>query len=208
MDEVNYLLIMASALVAIASPGSATLAIAGAAMNHGRYVGLALALGVLTGSLFWSICAAFGLAAILHTHIWLFEILRYLGALYLLYLAAKALRSVFSSKALTLSEEKVGTLKNAYFKGLLIHLTNPKAIIFFTALYSVGVPATIHPVELLSVILIVGAISCIGFVSYAVLFSNKIARRVYFKSKVIFESLFVLFFGAAGIKLLTKSVEQ
>lgn len=206
MEEINYLLIVSSAFAAIASPGPATLAIAGASMSRGRYFGLSLAAGVLTGSLFWSMAAAFGLAAILHANVWIFVLLKYSGALYLLFLAFKSLRSAFSCSQLTLPESHAVTLRGSYFKGLLIHLTNPKAILFFGSLYSIGVPATAQPMELLSVIFVVGLVSMFIFLGYAVLFSNGTARHIYLKSKVIFEGLFALFFGVASFKLLTSEV--
>lgn len=208
MEEINYLLIVLAALAAIASPGPATLAIAGTSMNQGRYLGLAMAAGVLTGSLVWSTSAAFGLAAILHANVWFFEILRYCGALYLLYLALKSLHSAFSARPLSLPENKAASARSNYFKGLLIHLTNPKAILFFGSLYSIGVPATVSPPALLSVILVVGAVSSLVFLGYAVLFSNGTARQVYLKSKVVFESVFAMFFGAASFKLLTSRIGE
>ncbi|WP_311567862.1 LysE family translocator [Photobacterium arenosum] len=159
MEEINYLLIIVSAFAAIASPGPATLAIAGASMKHGRYLGLSLAAGVLTGSLLWSAFAAFGLAALMHTNVWLFETLRYCGALYLLYLAWKSLRSAFQSASLELPDSQISTVKGNYVKGLLIHLTNPKAVLFFGALYSMGVPAAAGSADLISVILVVGVVS-------------------------------------------------
>lgn len=206
MEDINYLLIVVSAIAAIASPGPATLAIAGASMNHGRHFGLSMAAGVLTGSLFWSASAAFGLAAILHANVWVFEALRYCGALYLLYLALKSLRSAFNATQLDLPDNPAATVKGNYFKGLLIHLTNPKAILFFASLYSIGVPATVSPLNLLSVIIVVGAVSSCVFLGYAVLFSNGVARRVYLKSKVVFESVFAVFFGAASFKLLASEI--
>ncbi|PWQ99554.1 LysE family translocator [Leucothrix arctica] len=206
MAEINYLLIILSALAAIASPGPATLAIAGTSMSHGRYFGLSLAAGVLTGSLIWSATAAFGLATVLHTNVWLFEILRYCGALYLLFLAFKSLRYALSSISISLPENQKSTLKGNYFKGLLIHLTNPKAILFFGSLYSIGVPSTAQPIELLSVIFVVGSVSSLIFLGYAFLFSNRLARQRYLKSKVVFESIFALFFGVAGLKLLTSEI--
>ncbi len=208
MEEINYLLIVTAAFAAIASPGPATLAIAGTSMSHGRYFGLSLAAGVLTGSLFWSTAAAFGLAAVLHTNVWVFEILRYCGALYLLYLAFKSLRSAFNSTPLDLPGNKTVTVRGHYFKGLLIHLTNPKAILFFGALYSIGVPTTAQPIELLSVILVVGAVSLLIFLGYAVLFSNRFARQVYLKTKVAFEAVFAVFFGVVGFKLLTSKIVE
>ena len=203
MEEINYTLIVIAAVATIASPGPATLAIIGASMNHGRYIGLCIAAGILTGSLMWSTLAAFGLAAVLHTNAWLFEILRYLGALYLLYLAYKSLRSAFSKSTLTVPESQTANAKSSYLKGLLIHLTNPKAIFFFGSLYSIGVPANSTPTALLSVIFLVGIVSASIFFGYAVLFSNAFARKVYLKSKVVFESVFAVFFGVASLRLLT-----
>ncbi|GAA0359753.1 LysE family translocator [Bowmanella denitrificans] len=171
-------------------------------MKQGRRAGVCLAFGVLSGSLFWSTSAAFGLAAILHTNVWLFEVFRYCGALYLLYLAVKSLRSAFSTAPLTLPANQAMTAKGCYLSGLLIHLTNPKAILFFAALYSIGVPPTASPLALLSVILVVGALSSLIFLGYAVLFSYSGVRRIYLKSKRVFESVFAVFFGAASLKLL------
>ena len=206
MEEINYLLIVITAVIAIASPGPATLAIAGMSMSNGRRFGFVLALGVLTGSLLWSVSAAFGLAAVLHTNTWLFEAMRYCGALYLLYLAFKSLRSALNSAPLTLSSQKTTTTRETYLKGLLLHLTNPKAILFFSALYSVGVPATARPIELISVILMVGALSASVFLGYAIIFSSQTARQIYLKSKTVFESVFAVFFGIAGLKLLTSGL--
>lgn len=206
MQEINYLLITASAFVAIGSPGPATLAIAGASMSHGRYCGLLLAFGVLTGSLLWSTAAAFGLAAILHANVWVFEFLRYCGAIYLLFLSFKSFRSVFGSSQPTLPESHAATLRESYIKGLLIHLTNPKAVLFFGSLYSIGVPATAQPIELLSVIFTVGVVSACIFLGYAIAFSNAAARRIYLSSKRVFEGVFAVFFGTASYKLLTSEI--
>ncbi|WP_447027021.1 LysE family translocator [Vibrio alginolyticus] len=126
-------------------------------MNHGRRFGGYLAAGVLTGSLFWSTSAAFGLATILYSNVWLFEILRYCGAFYLLYLALKSVHSACNIEQLKLPKTYVTTKKGNYLTGVLIHLTNPKAILFFGALYSIGVPPKASPLELLSVFFCCGA---------------------------------------------------
>jgi threonine efflux protein len=77
MDALSALpAILATALVAAASPGPATLAIVGTAMADGRRTALRLALGVLSGSLIWSIAAAAGLAALMLTHGWIVQAIR------------------------------------------------------------------------------------------------------------------------------------
>ncbi len=208
MQEINYVLIFFAALIAIASPGPATLAISGTSLNQGRKYGLALAVGVLTGSLLWSFSAAFGLAVLMSANAWLFEVLRYFGAGYLLYLAYKSLRSALSANQEDLLNSPVSELKSAYLRGLLIHLSNPKAILFFVALYSLGLPKEVSSIELLKVIATVGLTSLCIFIGYALLFSIPKVRVLYLKSRRIFESVFAVFFGIASVKVLTGNLNM
>ena len=207
MQEIHYALILIGAFVAMASPGPATLAIASSSMNQGRVQGLALASGILTGSLFWSCSAAFGLGAVLFANVWLFESLRYVGAAYLLCLAYKSCRSAMANKTdenkiLAMTETKQTSLRSAYFRGLAIHLTNPKAILFLGSLFAMGMPRSVSTQGLLSVIVLLTIQSaCINF-GYAMLFSNPRIRQGYFKMKRAFDTVFALMFGAAGIKIL------
>lgn len=207
MQEIHYALILIGAFVAMASPGPATLAIASTSMNQGRVQGLALASGILTGSLFWSCSAAFGLGAVLFANVWLFESLRYIGAAYLLFLAYKSCRSAMANKTdenkiLAMTETKQTSLRSAYFRGLVIHLTNPKAILFLGSLFAMGMPSSVSTQGLLSVIVLLTVQSaCVNF-GYAVLFSNQRICQGYFKMKRAFDTVFALMFGAAGIKIL------
>ena len=96
--DVNLTLILLASLVAVASPGPSTMAIAGTSMGSGRVAGLTLASGTMIGSFFWSISAALGLSAVMMAHAWLFEVMRYAGTAYLLFLAYKSAKSALSPK--------------------------------------------------------------------------------------------------------------
>lgn len=208
METVNLPLILTIALVAVASPGPATLAIAGTSMGSGRKHGLALASGIMSGSLFWSISAAFGLGAVMLANAWMFEIVRYFGAAYLLFLAYKSIRSVFnSSSTKTQNKIVVETLHAAYLKGLAIHITNPKAILFFGSLFSIGVPADSSPVTLLTVIAVIATQSAIVFFGYAFLFSSASVTAGYMKLQRWFDATFAVVFGAAGVRFLLTPLE-
>ncbi|MEP1964843.1 LysE family translocator [Tateyamaria sp.] len=203
MSDINLPLILLAALLASASPGPATLTIAGTSMTSGRRAGLAVATGVTTGSLTWSISAAFGLGAIMLANAWLFEIIRYAGAAYLGCLAIKSARAAWLGATLKVPPTATHDLKGHYAKGLALHLTNPKAILFFGALYSVGVPPGTPAIGLLSVILAVGALSFTIFHGYALIFSSARMMRTYVRAKRGFEAAFALFFGAAALRILT-----
>ena len=202
MEHINYLVILMAALVAVASPGPATLAITSVAINQGRAHGIMLAIGIWCGSLFWSCTAAFGLGAVMSANIWLFEILRYAGAGYLLFLAYKAAFSAVRGKTLQTANIATASLPKSYLKGLAIHLTNPKAILFFSALYAIGVPHHIGVAGLLKVIAVVALQSGVIFVGYALLFSTQKARAMYLKLNRAFDIVFGTFFGIAGVKVL------
>ena len=201
--DINLPLILFAALIATASPGPATLTIAGTSMASGRRYGLAVASGVTTGSWTWSIAAALGLGAVMLSYAWIFEAIRYLGAAYLLYLAFKSARAAFSSaefapKAMAVHSRKTGLCKRA---GL--HLTNPKAILFFGSLFAIGVPAGASHGSLAIIICAVGLQSLIVFHGYALLFSNRAVMAQYMRLRRWFEATFAIAFGAAGLKILT-----
>ena len=206
IDHINFPLILGAALLAVASPGPSTLAIAGTAMAHGRVQALALVAGIVTGSWTWSIAAALGLSALMLSHAWVFELLRYLGAAYLLYLGWKSARSALSSTPLRLRSVTSRDHRAAFGKGLAMHLTNPKAILFFGALYSVGVPADATPAEIASVVVAVGIQSMAVFATYALVFSNPRVVVLYMRLRRWFEGAFAVAFGFAGLKLLTARI--
>ena len=100
MDEMNWTLMLIASFVASASPGPATLGIAGTSMRDGHAAGVILTFGIIAWSFIWSVTAAFGLGAILLTHVWIIETIRYLGSAYLLYLVFKSLRSAIAKTGL------------------------------------------------------------------------------------------------------------
>ena len=203
MVEINYFLIITAAFFAVASPGPATLSIAGTSMSQGRLHGATLAAGTLTGSFFWSCSAAFGLSAIMYTNVWLFELVRYIGACYLIFLAYKAARSVMSDKDMEISDISSSGFMKTYLRGVAIHLTNPKAILFFGSLYAIGIPTNTAPEDLFKVIGVVGLESLIIFQGYAYVFSIPKVRRAYLTLRRWFEAFFAVIFGVAGFKILT-----
>lgn len=205
-DHINIPLILTASLLATASPGPSTLAIAGTAMAHGRLQAMALVAGIASGSWTWSIAAALGLSALMLANAWVFEVLRYFGAGYLLFLAYKSARSALSPMPVKLRSVSSRSYRIAYGKGLMMHLTNPKAILFFGALYSVGVPATATPIEIASVVVIVGLQSLLIFVTYGLLFSNPRIVAIYMRMRRWIESVFALAFGFAGVKLLSAEI--
>lgn len=205
--EMNLPIILLAALIASVSPGPATLALAGTSMASGRRSGLALASGITSGSLLWSVAAALGLGAMMLANVWVFELIRYFGAAYLMFLAYKAARSAFFNKNLA-TRSFTGGKRSLYAKGFALHLTNPKAILFFGSLFSLGIPPGTGVQELALVILAVGCQSFLVFHGYALLFSSQAMTQLYLKLRRWFEVAFAIGFGAASLKILTTKVQS
>lgn len=203
LHDINLPLILLAGLIAGASPGPATLAIAGTSMASGRVHGLALASGIVTGSLIWSVSAAFGLGALMLANTWILEIVRVFGAGYLIFLGIKSAKSAMTPGKLKLHGLVHASAKRAYFKGVALHLTNPKAILYFGSLYSIGIPAGTPPSSLVIVIAAMALLGIVIFLGYALLFSSELMRRNYLRMRRWFEGVFAVAFALAGIKILT-----
>lgn len=208
IGHIHLTLIMLAAFIAVASPGPAVLAIAGTSMKAGRRSGLVFASGVTTGSLTWSIGAAAGLSAVMLANAWLIEAIRYFGAAYLLFLAFKSARSALTPGIVAVQGLASASPRRAFVRGLTLHLTNPKAILFFGSLYSFGVPADATLADLALIVAAVGLQSAVVLHGYAVLFSNPIVVAGYLKLRRWFDGVFAAAFGYAGYKILSAKLQS
>lgn len=203
MTGFEFSLLLLAWAIGGASPGPATLAIASTSMERGRAAGLCVAAGIVVGSASWGIAAALGMSALMLANAWLVEILRYVGAAYLIYLGLKALKSAMSEKPMTAARAKSGDLSAVFVKGLMLHLTNPKAIFGWGAIFAIAVPPGSSPSDLVQMFLSLFVVSNIVFFGYAMLFSTAAMVRGYQKLRRWFEACFGLLFGLAGLKILT-----
>lgn len=204
MITVEFIAIWFAWVLAGASPGPATMGIAGTAMASGRTSALAFAFGILAGSASWGIAAALGLSAIMLANAWVFEVIRYAGAAYLGWLALKALRRGLSSTENgALGTPFKGSLSSLFAKGAAIHLTNPKAILSWGAIYAIVAPANATPANLFAYFGLLYGGSILIFIGYAFLFSSAKIVQAYQRARRGFDLSFAGFFGVASFKILT-----
>ena len=203
----EFIAIWVAWILAGGSPGPATMGIAGTAMTSGRRSGLAFALGILAGSASWGIAAALGLSAIMLTHVWVFEIIRYAGAAYLAWLALKALKSAWAGEDSAAGTPFKGSARTLFLKGAAIHITNPKAILGWGSIYAIALPADAAPGMVFQCFGLLYAGSILIFVGYAFLFSNARIVVAYGSARRWFDLAFAGFFGFASVKILTARLQ-
>ncbi len=190
-------------ILAGASPGPATMGIAGTAMGTGRKSALAFAFGILAGSATWGVAAALGLSAIMLANVWVFEVIRYIGVTYLLWLAIKALRRAITPGNAPMGTPFKGSYTSLFIKGAMIHITNPKAILSWASIYSIIAPTDATPATLFAYFGLLYAGSILIFIGYAFLFSSNRMVAAYGRAQRWFDFAFAGFFGLASFKILT-----
>ncbi len=134
MDFNFWLVFIGTAIALNVAPGPDVLYILTKTISGGKKIGFASSLGVCTGALFHVVIAAVGLSAILVTSVVAFTIVKYIGVMYLLYLAYQAFRSSGTSLNIqTGDNQPKESIWAAFKQGILIDILNPKVAIFFMA---------------------------------------------------------------------------
>ncbi len=201
----GILLAYSAFLLAIASPGPNILAVIGTSMGVNRASGMALAMGVATGSFTWALLTVSGLSALLATYASALLVIKVFGGLYLLWLAYKSFRSAFSGQDFEAKELAGGrrTPFGYFRRGYIIQMTNPKAALAWIAIISLGLrdgaPLWVGAVIVLGTF----ALSVVIHLLYAVAFSTPVMLRIYRKARRGIQAVLGTFFALAGLRLLT-----
>ncbi len=204
MSDINLWIVLGAAFLGGIIPGPGMLAIAGTAMARGRRYGFAVAYGMTAGGFIWAAFAGLGMGAILISNQWLFDTLKNVGALYLGWLGWRSARAAMRPTS-TMSTKDVGTnsLWMSAVRGALIHLTNPKALIFWGSIFAIGLKPGAPPSAMGWVIAVSMMVNVILMTTYAMVFSKPGMMAGYVRFRRWIEGGFAAFFGGAAIYLVT-----
>jgi threonine/homoserine/homoserine lactone efflux protein len=129
--EYSQLIYFIAASVALTLlPGPDILFVVTQSISQGKKAGIATASGLCTGVLAHTTAAALGISAIVYKSALAFEIVKYAGAAYLLYLAWSALKE--SGELISSSPVQANTF-SLYKRGIFMNILNPKVALFFLA---------------------------------------------------------------------------
>jgi len=120
-----------TSLVIVATPGTGVLFTLAAGLARGARASVVAAFACTLGIVPHMVAAITGLAALLHTSAVAFQLIKYLGVAYLLYMAWSTLRE---KGALTVeADEGARSVRSVIVAGVLVNILNPKLTIFFFA---------------------------------------------------------------------------
>ena len=140
-----WLSLLAICLLGAMSPGPSLVMVTKHSLAGGKANGLAAAWAHAFGIGVYAFISTVGLAVIFHQLPWLYQIISYAGAAYLIYLGVNAIRSKGGIAAKLEAGQTMSVWQSAK-EGLLISLLSPKISLFFAALFSPFV-ASVHSLD-------------------------------------------------------------
>ena len=122
---------LGASLALLLVPGPAVLYITARSANQGRLAGLVSVLAIETANFLQAVAATLGLSAILLSSALAFDVVKYLGAAYLIYLGVRKL--LIREEETGNGDVKPESLSRIYWQGFAINLLNPKTALFYFA---------------------------------------------------------------------------
>jgi threonine/homoserine/homoserine lactone efflux protein len=191
-----------TSLIVVASPGIGVLFTLAAGLSRGWRASVIAAFGCTLGIVPHMLAAVMGLAALMHTSALAFQVLKYLGVAYLLYMAWSTLKEQGALKVET--ELGAHSATQVIVSAILVNLLNPKLSIFFLAF----LPQFVHADEpqplthMLGLSAIFMLLTFVVFVGYGV-FAASVRNHVITRPRVLtwMRRTFAGGFAALGAKL-------
>ena len=169
-----------TSLIVVASPGIGVLFTLAAGLSRGWRASVIAAFGCTLGIVPHMLAAVMGLAALMHTSALAFQILKYLGVAYLLYMAWSTLKEQGALKVET--ELGARSATQVIVSAILLNLLNPKLSIFFLAFLPQFVHADepqplAHMLGLSAVFMLITFVVFVGYGVFAAVVRNHVIAR-------------------------------
>ena len=130
----TWLLYLGTILLFMSTPGPSHILMISMSMANGFKRSLATAAGDLIANAIQIVLAGFGLAAVIMASKYGFTVVKWCGVAYLVWVGIKTIKATFKPQTQA-TKSKPATLANLWFKGFVTSAANPKAVVFFAALF-------------------------------------------------------------------------
>ncbi|MBA96303.1 MAG: LysE family translocator [Sulfitobacter sp.] len=173
VDPLTILAFVPAALALNLTPGADMMFCLGQGMRFGPKAAIAASAGISLGGMVHVTLAGLGLGAVVSALPWAFDVIRWIGVTYLLWLAVQTWRSDATAQTAKVAP------KSAFRSGLIVNLTNPKVILFVLAFVPQFVVPEAGPV--LIQFMVLGLVLSLGGFSINALvgvFASGLGRRL------------------------------
>ncbi|EOC1455851.1 LysE family transporter [Cronobacter sakazakii] len=190
------------AALGMLSPGPDFFLVIKNAARYPRSAAMMTAAGVIAGVVTHMTYCVAGIAVVITTTPWLFGALKYVGAAYLVWLGVNALlaRDTTSLALDGVAQESI-SLKKAFIQGYLCNLLNPKATLFFLAMFTQVLNVNSGLMEKLWYAGIIVALTLVWWPLLVLLIQSQPVRRGLTKAQKVIDKLLGGMLLALGIKV-------
>jgi threonine efflux protein len=200
MGYLGALALLAGAhTLATISPGPNFLFVSSTAMHLSRRAGIAAGLGVAAASITWSALTLSGLGLIISRSPEIYDALRLVGAVYLIWLGGKMAWKPGGPVRSTAMTTEYGW--TAARKAWLVTMTNPKSMAYYGSVFAVLLPSHAPAWVYAAAVGVTSLISCIWYCGVAWLLSSEAPRHAFLKARPAMERVIGLFLVGLGIRM-------
>jgi len=205
----EFLALAAIHFLAVVAPGPDFAVTIRQSVRFGRLIGVITALGIGAGISVHVLYTLLGVGALMHSAPWLLNVAKVIGGGYILYLGINLLRSKAQAARTdfgqAVDEFPQQSLAKAFMVGFLTNATNPKATLFFLAIFTTVVSAS-TPLKIQALYgLWMCSVNALWFILVSLLFSSERVRQAFLKMGHWFERtmgvVLILFAGRLMLSL-------
>ncbi|WP_427982430.1 LysE family transporter [Agarivorans sp.] len=202
----EFLTVVVVHLLAVASPGPDLAVVLKNSISLGRRSAIYTSIGVGCGILVHVCYSVLGIGLIISQSIWLFNIIKWMGAAYLIWIGIQGLRAKQRQMPeLAASQELKLSDRRAFISGFMTNGLNPKATLFFLSLFTVVIQTSTPLAVQLGYGLYMVVATMLWFCMVSWLFSTERVRRKFMQVGHWFDRTMGVVLVSLGIRLLLSS---
>ena len=199
MTLITFVQVFTVCLLGAMSPGPSMAVVINNAIFKGRYNGILTSIGHGIGIACYATFAVLGLGLIIKTNVFIFNGLKVLSIIFLIFIGAK---SILNKEKLNLEKKNIKEKTVSFLQGFSISILNPKILIWFIAIYSQFMSADNELIFNIYLVSIAGIIDTCWYITLTLTVTTASALR-FFQSKVtLIQKIQGFFFISLGLGLL------
>ena len=200
MDSITFIQIFFVCLLGAMSPGPSMAVVIHNAIFKGRYNGILTSIGHGIGIAVYATFAVLGLGLIIKTNIFIFNGLKILSIIFLIFIGVK---SIFNKEKFNLERKNIKGNTISFFQGFGISILNPKILVWFIAIYSQFMSTDNELIFNIYLVSIAGIIDMCWYITLSLAVTTNAALS-FFQSKItLIQKIQGFLFIALGLGLLS-----
>ena len=199
MSLLIFLKIFAVCLLGAMSPGPSMVVVINNAIFKNRLNGILTSVGHGIGISVYALFAVLGVALIIKTNLFVFNLIKFLSIIFLMYLGVK---SLLSKDRLNFEKKDLSSGFSSFLQGLSISLLNPKIFIWFVAIYSQFMSINNDMIFNIILIATAGIVDSVWYVTLTLLVTSNIVLEFIKGNSVLLQKFVGFVFIAIGALLL------